>query len=86
MDLLSPELQVEHQLVLWQLQQVGLFNIIAPMGRMQPLLVLVELLVPVFTVNQPDIPAVPEQQELRGQMVLQGPPLQLGWQERYLLP
>jgi hypothetical protein len=55
------------------------------MGRIQPLLVLVEILVPVFTVNQQDIPVVQEQQELQGQMVLQDLPLQLGWQERYLL-
>jgi hypothetical protein len=84
-DLLPPELQVVLQLDTWLPQQVGLFNIIVPMGRIQPLLVLVEILVPVFTVNQQDIPVVQEQQELQGQMVLQDLPLQLGWQERYLL-
>jgi hypothetical protein len=74
------------QLDTWLPQQVGLFNIIVPMGRIQPLLVLVEILVPVFTVNQQDIPVVQEQQELQGQMVLLELPLQLDWLEQFPLP
>jgi hypothetical protein len=84
-DLLPPELQVVPRLDTWLPQQVGLFNIIVPMGRIQPLLVLVEILVPVFTVNQQDIPVVQEQQELQEPMVLRDLPPQLDWQERYLL-
>jgi hypothetical protein len=37
-------------------------------------------------VNQPDIPVVPEQQELQGQMVLLELPLQLDWLEQFPLP
>jgi hypothetical protein len=85
MVILLPEELVEHQLDTWQPQQLGMVKII-PMGIMQHHLVPEAIIAPVCMVRDKDIPVVRETKELLEPMVLREQPLQLDWQEQYLLP